>query len=37
VLYLLVTVISLGFLVAALAGTAYTLNELLQSLGFAGQ
>ena len=37
VLYLLVTVISLGFLAAALAGTAYTLNELQQSLGFAGQ
>jgi hypothetical protein len=35
VLYLVVMVIALGFLVAAIAGTTYTLDALMQSLGVA--
>lgn len=33
-LYILVMVISLGFLIAAIVGTVYTLDTMLQSLGF---
>ena len=35
VLYIVVMVVTLGFLVTVVKGTAYTLNGLLQSLGLA--
>ena len=37
VVYIVVTVIALGFLAAAIAGASYTLDALLQSLGLAAQ